>query len=71
MAKKMKNPHLVPKVFIPSSHARAVINGEGRLIRDLTMPAIDVSAYEAPAAQRRTSRIIRAAPERVTIRQAG
>lgn len=66
----MKDPRITPEVLRPYCLAKAPIVSEGRIIRDLTMPPIDVAAYESPAAQRRTSRIIRRIPERITIKQA-
>jgi hypothetical protein len=48
-----------PTVFKPHALAQAPIIREGRITRDLTMPARDWSQYDAPACQRRTSRVIR------------
>lgn len=48
-----------PTVFKPHALARVPIIRESRLIRDLTMPEQDWSKYDAPAKDRRTSRVIR------------
>jgi len=48
-----------PTFFKPHALAEAPIVREGRIIRDLTMPEQDWSKYDAPAAERRTSKVIR------------
>jgi hypothetical protein len=48
-----------PTVFKPHALSRAPVIRECRLIRDLTMPARDWSEFDAPAKDRRTSRLIR------------
>lgn len=48
-----------PTLFKPGALAKAPIIREGRLIRDLTMPERDWSEFDAPAKERRTSRVIR------------
>jgi hypothetical protein len=48
-----------PTFFKPHALAKAPIVREGRLIRDLTMPERDWSEFDAPAVERRTSRVIR------------
>jgi hypothetical protein len=58
------------RYFIPYALAVAVVKREGRIIRDLSMPPLDVSKYDAPACMRRTSKRIRTPRERVSIKQA-
>lgn len=48
-----------PTVFKPRALSKAPIVREGRIERDLTMPERDWSEFDAPAKDRRTSRIIR------------
>mgnify|MGYP001573056248 CR=1 FL=1 len=48
-----------PTLFKPGALLKAPIICEGRLIRDLTMPERDWSEFDAPATERRTSRVIR------------
>lgn len=48
-----------PTFFKPHALAKAPIVRETRLIRDLTMPDRDWSELDAPACERRTSKIIR------------
>lgn len=48
-----------PTFFKPHALSKAPIIREGWIERDLTMPVRDWSQYDAPACQRRTSRVIR------------
>jgi hypothetical protein len=48
-----------PTFFKPHALAKAPVIRECRLIRDLTMPERDWSELDAPAKDRRTSRVIR------------
>lgn len=48
-----------PTLFKPYALMRAPVIREGRLIRDLTMPARDWSIYDTPAKDRQTARVIR------------
>jgi hypothetical protein len=48
-----------PTFFKPHALSKAPIIREGRLIRDLSMPERDWSEFDAPAYERRTSRVIR------------
>lgn len=48
-----------PTFFKPRALAKAPVIRECRLIRDLTMPERDWSEFDAPAKDRRTSRVIR------------
>lgn len=48
-----------PTLFKPHALSKAPIIREGRIIRDLTMPARDWSIYDTPAKDRRTARVIR------------
>lgn len=52
-------PVTEPTLFRPPALARAPIIREGRITDDLTMPEKDWSEYDAPAIDRRTSRVIR------------
>lgn len=59
-----------PSFFIPPALARASIQREGRITRDLSMPERDWSKYEAPTYTRRTAKLVRMPRERVSIKQA-
>lgn len=48
-----------PELFRPHALAKAPIIREGWIVRDLSMPERRWSDYDAPAYQRRTSRVIR------------
>lgn len=48
-----------PTFFKPRALSKAPIVREGRITRDLTMPDRDWSEFDAPAYQRRTSKVIR------------
>jgi hypothetical protein len=48
-----------PKFFKPHALSKAPIVCEGRIERDLSMPERDWSKFDAPAKDRRTSRVIR------------
>jgi hypothetical protein len=48
-----------PTLFKPFALSKAPIVREGRITRDLTMPEQDWSRYDAPAVERRTSKVIR------------
>lgn len=48
-----------PTLFKPAALSKAPIVFEGRIRRDLTMPERDWSEFDAPARERRTSRVIR------------
>lgn len=48
-----------PTLFKPFALSKAPIIREGRITRDLSMPERDWSQYDTPAAERRTSRVIR------------
>jgi hypothetical protein len=48
-----------PTLFKPHALMKARVIREGRITRDLTMPDRDWSEFDAPAAERRTSRLIR------------
>jgi hypothetical protein len=48
-----------PTLFKPHALAKAPIIREGWIERDLTMPERDWSEFDAPAKDRRTSRVIR------------
>jgi hypothetical protein len=52
-----------PTVFKPHALAKAPVIRESRLIRDLTMPQRDWSAYDTPAIERRTAKRVRAPKE--------
>lgn len=54
-----------PTFFTPHALSKAPIVREGRIIRDLTMPEQDWSKYDAPALERRTSKVIRHERRRV------
>ena len=54
-----------PTFFKPHALAKAPVIRECRLIRDLTMPERDWSEFDAPAKDRRTSRVIRNERRRV------
>jgi hypothetical protein len=48
-----------PTFFKPHALLKAPIVRETRLIRDLTMPERDWREFDAPAYERRTSKVIR------------
>lgn len=51
-----------PILFKPHALAKARVIREGRITRDLTMPARDWSIYDTPAKDRQTARVIRQQP---------
>jgi hypothetical protein len=59
-----------PTLFKPFALSKAPIIREGRIIRDLTMPARDWSQYDAPAYERIDARSVCAAAYRQERREA-
>lgn len=48
-----------PTIFKPHALAKAPIVREGRITDDLSMPDRDWTVFDAPAYERRTSKVIR------------
>jgi hypothetical protein len=60
-----------PTFFKPHALAKAPVITESRLIRDLSMPDRDWSAYDAPACERQTSKRVRSTDNVTILIQAG
>jgi hypothetical protein len=56
-----------PIYFKPHALAKAPVITESRLIRDLSMPERDWTAYDSPACERQTSKRVR--PDLTIVRQ--
>jgi hypothetical protein len=60
-----------PTFFKPHALAKAPVITESRLIRDLSMPDRDWTAYDSPACERQTSKRVRSTDNVTILRQAG